>query len=64
MTPALILALAAGIPADTPPPDLVARDEASGFRATSTLDHAVGLLSVTCSMLRLNAATAVWTPPE
>ena len=63
MTPTLILALAAGIPADSPP-DLVGRDEASGFRATSTLDHAAGLLSVTCRMFPPNAATAVWTPPE
>ena len=63
MTPILILALAAGIPAD-PPPDLVARDKASGLRATSTLDHAVGLLFVTYRMFPLNAATAGWTPPE
>ncbi len=63
MTPTLILALAAGISTD-PPPDLVARDGASGFRATSTLDHTVGLLSVTCRVFPLNAATAVWTPPE
>ena len=64
MTPVLILALAAGIPADPPPPDLVARDGASGFPATTTLEHAVGLLSVTYRVFPLNAATAVWTPPE
>jgi hypothetical protein len=63
MTPTLILALAAGTPA-APPPDRVARDVASGFPATSSLGSAVGLLFVTCRMFPLNAATAVWTPPE